>query len=202
MAVRAATRLPPPPIDLDSRRLPLKRLQNLIYRIHRPDFPCLYFGKNSSGRFDDPLGQYGVLYGALQPEGAFVEVFLRRLSLMLIRESDLKERILSSIACKTIQCVDWTGAGLRKVSCDNRISTEKPYGTAALWSRAFFTHPQKPDGIIYRSRHNPQFKCVALFDRVRPKLSLKSSEPLMTGTRRDWTINQVAKYGLAIEPII
>ena len=36
---------------------------------------------------------------------------------------------------------------------------------AQRWSRALWEHPQQPDGIIYRSRHDPSKVCAALFDR-------------------------------------
>jgi len=194
--------LPPPPADLDRRKLPLKLLKGPLFRIHRTSHTCLHFGKKMFERFDDPLGKYGVLYAAVQPEAAFAEVVLRRLSLMLICELDLQERSISEIACNRLHCVDLTGAGLRRVSCDNRIATEKPYHTVGQWSRALFMHPQQPDGIIYRSRHNPQFKCVALFDRCQSRLKSGVTESLMSGVRRAWTINQIDKYKLAIEPMI
>ena len=201
MAHRAAIGLPSPPAELDRRKLPLKLLKGPIFRIHHTGRSCLYFGKKTAQRFDDPLGRYGVLYAAVQPEAAFAEVFLRPLSLMLIREVDLQERSLSEIACNRLHCVDLTGAGLRRVSCDNRIATEKPYLTVGQWSRALFIHPQQPDGIIYRSRHNPQLKCLALFDRCQSRLKLGVTEGLMSGVRRTWTIGQIDKYKLAIEPI-
>jgi hypothetical protein len=202
MAPRPINRLPPPPVDMGSRSLPLKRIQGVVYRIHRVNRTGLCFGKNISKRFDDPLGLFGVLYAALQPEAAFAEVFLRRLSLMFLRELDLQERALSQIACHTLQCVDLSGSGLRRISCDNRITTEMPYQTAGRWSRAFFEHPQQPDGIIYRSRHNPRFLCLALFERCQTKVTLDISEPLMAGSRRAWTIKQITRYNLAIEPMV
>lgn len=171
-----------------------------MFRIHHSAHACLFFSKNGTGRFDDPLGKYGVLYAALRPEAAFAEVFLRQLSQWLILESDLDARILSEISCRSVDCVDLTASGLRQLSCDNRIATEKPYRTTGLWSRAFFKHPQKPAGIIYLSRHNPQFKCVALFDNCLDQLSVKRSEPLMQGKRRTWTTEQITKYNLALQP--
>lgn len=192
--------LPGPPADLASRNLPLKLVTGSIFRIHRTHSDCIYFGKRGSERFDDPLRQFGVLYAALDPEAAFAEVFLRRLSLMLIAERDLEKRQLSEINCHRLRCVDLSSAGLRRVSCDNRIATEKPYQTTLRWSRAFFEHPQRPDGIIYRSRHNPRFKCVALFDRCQSRLKLSKSTSLMTGERRTWTIAQIMNYNLALEP--
>jgi hypothetical protein len=201
MAVSSPGKLPLPPQDLVLRSLPLRRLHGSVFRIHHSTSNWAFFGKNGDGRFDDPLRKYGVLYAALRPEAAFAEVFLRQLSLMLVLESDLQERSLSEITCKAINCVDLTGSGLRRLSCDNRISTERPYGTTASWSRAFFEHPQKPDGIVYLSRHNPQFRCVALFERETSRFSLKSKQALLSGSCRAWTIRQITKYKLAVEPV-
>ena len=144
------------------------------------------------------MKQYGVLYVSTQTEAAFAEVFLRTLSLMVVDEVDLRSRSLASFAANSLRCVDLTGSGLRKLSCDNRISTEKPYTTVGLWSRAFYTHPQRPDGIIYRSRHNPRFRCLALFDRCVAKLSAGSGEELMGVTRRAWTSDQLSRYDLSL----
>ena len=200
MVAKLPGELPAPPADLDQRTLPIKLVSGTIFRIHRTSLDCLFFGKNKSERFDDPFGQYGVLYAARQPEAAFAEVFLRQLSLMLVQEISLQERSITEIHVNRLQCVDISGSGLRRISCDNRIATEQPYQTVGQWSRAFFRHPQKPDGILYRSRHNPQFKCLAIFDRCQPNVSLGPTEPLLTGTRRSWTIRQITKYNLAIEP--
>lgn len=201
MVTNLAARLPAPPADLERRKLPIKLVKGPLFRIHRTSRGCLHFSNSHTGRFDDPQGQYGVLYAALQPEAAFAEVFLRQLSLMLLRELDLQERSITKLICRPLHCVDLTGAGLRRLSCDNRIATEKPYQTVGLWSRAFFGHPRHPDGLIYRSRHNPRFKCLALFERCAARVSPEATEPLMAGTRRSWTVDQIARYALAVEPI-
>ena len=190
--------LPRPPTDLPTRKLPLATVKGSLYRIHRTVHHWQYFGKNASERFDDPLKRYGVLYVSTQPEAAFAEVFLRALSLMVVDEVDLRARSLAAFAANSLRCVDLTGSGLRKLSCDNRISTEKPYATVGLWSRALYIHPQQPDGIIYRSRHNPRFRCLALFDRCAAKLSAGSSEELMGVTRRAWTADQLVRYALSL----
>lgn len=190
--------LPAPPANLPSRKLPLVTIKGLLYRIQETGHQWRYFGKNISERFDDPLGQYGVLCAASLPEAAFAEVFLRQLSLMVVAEADLRARSLTSIMANSLRCVDLTRAGLRRLSCDNRISTEKPYKMTRLWSRAFFKHPQKPDGIIYRSRHNPRFRCLALFDRCDKKLSAGATEWLLGATQRAWTAEQLKKYNLSL----
>jgi hypothetical protein len=200
MVPKTTIKLPRPPADLVAMSLPMRSVSGRIYRIHRSCHECLYFGKEAF-RFDDPLKQYGVLYASLNPEAAFAEVFLRQLNLFIVREQDLLDRSISIIECNLLKCLDLTGVGLRKVSCDNRISTELPYKTTNLWSRAFYDHPHQPDGILYRSRHNPKFTCLVVFDRSKSKLCVHSSEALMVGVRRTWTIEQVSNYNLDVEPI-
>lgn len=191
-------RLLEPPADLARRKLPLRTIKGSLYRIHRSLDNWRHFGKTKFERFDDPLAKYGVLYAAIQPEAAFAEVFLRNLSWMVISEQDLVDRSISAFAAASLRCVDLTGEGLRKLSCDNRISTEKPYHTVGLWSRALHNHPQRPDGIICRSRHNPRFKCLALFDRCDRRLVDEATDALMGKAWRAWTAGQLKKYNLAL----
>lgn len=192
------SRLPLPPADLAARKLPLVTLSGDLFRIHQQVHNWRYFGRKKSERFDDPQGVFGVLYGSTTPEAAFAEVFLRKLASMSVAEADLQSRVVSIFNAKPLRCVELTGSGLRKVSCDNRISTEKPYKTTHLWSRALFVHPQHPDGMVYRSRHNPRFRCIALFNRCDAKLMDVRCEPLMDPPRRAWCSEQLDRYDLAI----
>ena len=196
MALKAT--LPAPPADLSARPLPLVTVEGPLYRIHRRALGWRHFGRGISERFDDPRGGFGVLYAASEPDAAFAEVFLRQLSLMVVAEADLLARSLTCFAAERLRCVDLTGAGLRRLSCDNRISTEKPYRATGMWSRAFYTHPEAPDGLLYRSRHNPGHRCVALFDRCEGRLSAAVSEDLMGAARRAWTAAQLHRYRLAL----
>jgi len=41
-----------------------------------------------------------------------------------------------------------------------------PQSLARRWSQAIHAHPEEPDGIEYRCRHNSDEIAVALFDRV------------------------------------
>jgi hypothetical protein len=192
------SRLPHPPADLATRKLPLVTISGDLFRIHRTIYTWRYFGRNKSERFDDPQGVFGVLYASTTADAAFAEVFLRKLALMSVAQVDLQSRAVSTFGTKPLRCVELTGSGLRKLSCDNRISTEKPYQTTHLWSRALFLHPQQPDGLVYRSRHNPRFRCLALFDRCDPKLTDVRSEPLMDPPRRAWCSVQLDRYQFAM----
>ncbi len=191
-------KLPPPPADLASRELPLTRIKGPLFRVHRVAFSALHFGKSGDSRFDDPQRKYGVLYAALKPEAAFAEIFLRQLSRMLIQEEALAQRALSVITARPSPCLNLTGHGLRRISCDNRIADEVPYDTAGLWSRAFYEHPQQPAGILYRSRHNPQLTCVAIFSGFEKRLKVKETTPLLDPSLRTWTGKQLSRYRLAL----
>jgi len=193
-----SSRLPPPPADLDTRKLPLVTISGDLFRIHPTIHHWRYFGRKKSERFDDPQGVFGVLYGSTTADAAFAEVFLRKLASMSVAQADLQSRAVSTFYAKPLKCVELTGSGLRKLSCDNRISTEKPYLTTQLWSRALFLHPQQPDGLVYRSRHNPRFRCLALFDRCDVKLTDGHSEPLMDPPRRAWCSVLLDRYALAM----
>jgi len=108
MAARSA-KLPPPPSDIASRKLPLTRLSGRIYRIHQSKYSAIFFGKDGSCRFDDPLKKYGVLYACIKPDAAFAEVFLRRLDQALIEEDTIRERSLAVIRLEAVAFVDLTG---------------------------------------------------------------------------------------------
>lgn len=200
MAAKQSAKLPPPPPDLVFRKLPVVRLSGRIYRIHQSKYSALFFGKDRSSRFDDPQKKYGVLYASLKPDAAFAEVFLRRLDQILIEEQSIRVRWLATIKLETLTFVDLTGDGLRRISCDNRISTELPYRTTSLWSRALFEHPQKPAGIIYRSRHNPKLKSLAIFSTNSNKLKLINSTNLLSTSLHSWTVRQLERYNISILP--
>jgi len=67
---------------------------------------------------------------------------------------------------RSLDLVDPEGAGLSKVGADARLSSGGDYRLAQRWSLAFWCHPDQPDGILYRSRHNPRVLCAAIYDRV------------------------------------
>jgi len=69
-----------------------------------------------------------------------------------------------------------------------------------LWSRAFFEHTQKPAGILYRSRHNPQLTCVAVFSSFAKHLRLDKTTELLAPALRAWTAKELRRYRLLLLP--
>lgn len=70
----------------------------------------------------------------------------------------------SLVAIRPSRLVDLTGEGLAALGLDARIS-DADHEPAQAWSRAFYEHPDKPDGILYRSRRDPSRLAVAIYDR-------------------------------------
>jgi hypothetical protein len=195
---------PLPPDDLNKRELKLMEVRGSLYRIHGLKHEAIHFRKTDSSskdpgyRFDDPEGKFGVLYAAIEENGAFAEVFLRELASKLIDLDEVILRGLSELHISPLRCADLTGEGLRMIGCDNRIATEIDYARTQRWSRALHDHPAEPDGLIYLSRHDPQFRCLVIFDRARKKIRTKRPAQLIS--RMDWIAERLEVYQLGIAP--
>jgi RES domain len=158
---------PAPPFDLHSRRLPIRQFEGDLYRTHSFDWEPLFFGRSGSKRFDDPIGQYGVLYAATDPYGSFVESF-GQVGTSLISSSELKTRGLAHLAARRpLRFVDLTEPGaLARVGADSRLFAGD-YDIAQLWSRSFYDCPLPLlDGLLYPARHDHTRTSAAIFDRA------------------------------------
>jgi hypothetical protein len=59
-----------------------------------------------------------------------------------------------------------TGGGLSQIGADARLTTGS-YAVSKRWCLAFWEHPQRVDGLYYRSRHDLSRFCIVLFkDRL------------------------------------
>jgi hypothetical protein len=161
---------PTPHDDLNNRDLPLIQVRPPWFRCHRASRDAIFFGATGNGRFDDPQGSYGVFYLGIDPECTFIEVFGRRLDLRTIALDELAAQTLSIISSsRVLKLVDLTGAGLAQIGADARLFAGE-HRISQLWSRAFFDHPSRPDGVLYPARHDPSRRAIALFQR--PDLEL------------------------------
>jgi hypothetical protein len=170
-----------------------------MYRICKAHRDPLHFGKNTKNRFDAPRGQYGTLYAAETPEGAFVETCIRdRSGETLFVLSYFQERKLTEISLlQPLRLVDLTGSGLSLLGTDNRLTTGG-YRAAQRWSRAFWNHPDCPDGILYCSRFNPSLHCLALFDRAGLGLSPRDCGPLADPRNLSFLGEMLNRYRLSL----
>lgn len=175
----------PPPPWLPGVKLPLNvhEANTALLRVHRTALAPIHFspgeGQPPAGRFDSAAGEFGVLYLALTLDGAFVETILRNPDRRLVGLQDIAARSVTVLAAaRDLRLVRMHGAGLQALGVDNSVTTG-PYEPCGRWADALFAHPDRPDGIAYASRHDPDQVCIALFSRSDLGLSPASpSVPL------------------------
>ncbi len=70
------------------------------------------------------------------------------------------------------------------------------YRVTQGWSRARWAHPDRPDGMRYRSRFDDDQHWVALFDRASQALPFTASVPLLNVPNRMGPL--LDRYDLAL----
>lgn len=195
---------PLPPRDLKKRALPIHvfpAMENL-YRIHPADFAPLFFGPAKGqpprSRWDSPDGRFGVCYVAEQSYAAFAECFLRRAGVMALEMDDLRQRALALLhPGRDLRLVAMHGAGLHAVGA-TAASCTGSYAVSRAWSAALHAHPEKPDGIRYRARHDDDGFAIALFDRARREMMQAGGAPLDDDRCRTHILGFLDRYGVGL----
>ncbi len=83
---------------------------------------------------------------------------------------------------------------LNKLGTDANICTSTDFDTTQKSAIAFMKHYQKPNGLRYHSRHNPEKINYALFGTAESKLSVTKKLPLLEHP----SLYQILdKYGVA-----
>jgi len=189
---------PKPPVDFDSKRLPVIAYKNKFYRIFPISNSPVHFGKTGNNRFDAPHNEFGVMYVGCDAYCAFIE------TAQLISGIDYPAVSFQWIAQKGI-CIFKTTHELHLVNltkseemialgADARIWTAD-YTISQLWSFSFWKHPQHPDGIIYPARHDYLRKSIALYNRAKKKISIENKHKLSNYNELE-TIVDFYKIGL------
>lgn len=155
-------------------KLPLRRLPGgeILFRIHLARHPPLWFGpargEPPTNRFDDPSGVYRVCYLGCSVEAAFVEKLLRAPPVRVVSRRALSAfKLTRIVAFRELRVVSLHGSGLARLGLTAAIATGQTYADSQIWARRIHEHPEEPDGILYRCRHDDDTFAVALFDRAR-----------------------------------
>ncbi|HYH81466.1 MAG TPA: RES family NAD+ phosphorylase [Longimicrobium sp.] len=177
---------PGPPPDLARRTLPLRVLEPgaPLWRVHDASRDPVWFGPAACtpprSRFDAPGGEFGVCYLALSPEAAFAETFLRNPGRRMLDTTLLASRSLSELTpARPLTTVRLYGPGLARTGATAEVTHGPAYDLARSWSLALSAHPSRPDGILYKSRHDDDELCLALFDRGPGQLRVEATAPLV-----------------------
>src|SRR5664279_524205 len=162
---------PEPPSDFHRRTLPIITQGGSLFRTHPHTAAPFYFGRTGRNRFDDPDGEYSVLYAARCGFGAFIETFGQQTGVRSVGVGDLKNRRLTEFyPASPLRLVDLVSPGcLARMGADSCLFAGSR-AVAQRWSRAIYEHPyEHPDlpvhGILYPARHNHTRCAVAIFDR-------------------------------------
>jgi hypothetical protein len=168
--------LPEPPADIASRRLPLvHRPAGAQYvRIHHAADGPVWFGRDEAtkqfrpptNRFDALDRSYGVLYAAGTRDGSFAESIGRK-PRSFRSDAELAAFAITILTLtRDLRFVDLHGGAAVGALGATGVVGVGPQSLARRWSKALHDHPDRPDGIEYRCRHNSDEIAVALFDRV------------------------------------
>jgi RES domain len=190
---------PEPPEDLSTRKLPTFMLDISLWRVHQAHYNPLYFSFSGDNRFDAPSKEYGILYLGVDEYCAFRESIGRLAKYRLVTSSLLKSRKISVIkANRALKLVDLSGEGLTVLDADARLCTGG-YDIAQRWSLALKNHPIRPDGLYYRSRHDPSRYCVALYEHLKTELTISESYDFLEDTFREKLANilNIYNYGFS-----
>lgn len=192
MAPREIGLLGPPPDDFPKRDPVVLTWRKPSYRVHRLELNPIFFGTTGENRFDDPLGEFGVLYAAEDVYGAFAETFG---DFPAITESALRERGYSTIALeRPLRLADLRANGLLRLGADMRLCAGE-HKDARLWSRAIWSHPAGVDGLCYPTRHDPSRTALAFYDRAREALSSTGNGSFLDSRNRSLTAQILDHYG-------
>jgi hypothetical protein len=189
--------LGPPPRDLHRRVLVVTGWSATLYRVHRVDRDARYFGKAARNRFDDPDGEFGVLYASADLDGGFSETFA---GVMAVSVSSMMAYGWSVIGLtRELNLCDLRDVGLARIGADGRLCAGSRQD-AQRWARAIWTHPIAVDGICYPARTNLARTSVAIFDRARDALDARFDGAFLDPRNEPATADLLDRYGVALIP--
>ena len=138
-----------------------------------------------------------MLYLGQTLSAAFIETLLRNPRIPFIDRTEIELRSVSELHnLHALKLVDLRGAGLSRIGADSQLFSG-PYDAAAQWALALWRHRDRPDGLLYRSRHDPNHICAAVFDRKDARFGIQSTQPLVQIPHRWAAILAVHGKGLA-----
>ena len=175
------SRSPKPPSDLHTKTLPLEvwSAGRNLYRIHRTVNVPKFFGRSGDWRFDAPDASYGTLYVATSPEAAFAETLLRG-SGGFVALSELEARSLCKFTVvRELRLVRLYGPNMSSLGATAAVSSGD-YVASRQWSRALWSHPEQPDGILYRATFDNDRFAVVLFDRAEAEIDPGATTKLLS----------------------
>lgn len=167
------------------RRLPLSSVRAGVrwMRIHAQARTAVWFGPARGRlpihRFDDPTGRFRVCYFGTNIEVCFAETFLRNPPVRILALDDLAAHSIATVELRRdLRLAPIHGSSLARLGVTAELASGSDYAASQLWSRALWEHGDKPDGILYRSRHDDSALCAAVYDRAKDGLAIVRDDSL------------------------
>lgn len=179
----------------------------ILHRVHRVEHHPIFFGpapgsgglRKPESRFDSASGRFGVLYLGCTREAALVETLLRNPRRRLVATSRIADRASSRVrVLRDLALVPLMDEGLQQLGLDHSVTTG-PYEPCGIWADVLRDHPSAPDGLVYRSRHDPSQCCIALFERKQARV-VAEGEPVRLGDDQAAVASILNRYGRGIDP--
>ncbi|MGE4341413.1 MAG: RES family NAD+ phosphorylase [Pigmentiphaga sp.] len=134
----------------------------------------MWFGWNAAtrqfrpptNRFDAADRSYGVLYMAATRDGSFAESVGRKPGTFRSNDELAALAVTTLALTRDLRLVDLHGGAAVGALGATGVVGVGPQSLARRWAKALHAHPEAPDGIEYRCRHNSDEIALALFDRV------------------------------------
>jgi RES domain-containing protein len=148
--------------------------------VYRTVYGPLHFDTSKSYRFNAPDGAYGTCYFGITDDASFVETLLRgEPPTRLVTMTELRLRRMAQVrVAGALQLVPVRDQYLNGLGVTADISSSQTYERSQLFARALWAHPDQPDGIEYRCRHDNSLMAIALFDRAQDRIEATATEPL------------------------
>ena len=198
-----------PPADLQKRPLPLTNFQGTLWRSHATIYHPIYFGRNRKHRWDASDDSYGIFYVADSLEGAFAEGYFPDPAMINwikvgsdfsvpVSGNYLDTHAISEISVtRPVRLVDLRGDGLMAIGADASLITG-PHRVSQNWGSALFSHPDNPDGIVWRSRVTNNVVSYALHDRSKDAIRGNPDAPLSAPANKSKLNRLITRFRLAI----
>lgn len=171
----------------------------------------LHFGRRACNRYDDPAGNYGVLYLGMDLPTALMESVFHQhrwheTAARVLSMAEVERRLVRVVGVvRPLRLADLTAPGvmsaclglnLEQLSSRGAVLTQRLSSTLHALSDA--DGVPVFDGILYPSRNNYPGRCVALFERAADRIVLLADIPLVEHVH--WP-DFVRTYDIALRPV-
>lgn len=160
------------------RSLPLASLSEaLVHRLcataHARREPS--FRATRANRFDDPRGAFGTLYCARSFGTCFLETLLRGAGNLAVSRARYNASAVALLLldARQLHLVDlFSTSAVAGLGLNLALLAGASYTPTQQLAGLIHAHRQKPDGIVYRSRFDPDESALVLFERAANRARL------------------------------